>query len=121
MSEVASIISLAVFLAFATTGLQKLIFNTLASQTAERLGFTKAWFQRLGVLEMLGAIAVLVGLAGKHGTWQYWSNLVGVAGLTLMMVGATILHLRRGDGWRGALVALGFGAACVVVLVLRLV
>jgi hypothetical protein len=55
MRAVASIVSIILFLAFATTGAQKMIFNTMASRTAEHLGVKKKSFQGIGLLEVLGA------------------------------------------------------------------
>jgi hypothetical protein len=121
MRAVASILSIIVFLAFATTGLQKLIFNTMASQASEHLGFSKSAFQRVGVLEFLGAVGVLVGLAAKHGTWLALVNEVAAGALALLMVAATAVHLRKGDGLKGSAPAWGLGLLCVLELVLRLV
>ncbi len=121
MRAVASILSIIVFLAFATTGAQKLIFNTLASRAAEHLGVTKRNFQGIGLLEVLGAVGVLVGLASKKGTFLTLVNESAAAGLLALMIVATVVHLRKGDSFKDAAPAMVFGAACLVELVLRLV
>jgi DoxX-like family len=117
---VASILSIALFLAFATSGLQKLIYNTMASQVADHLGFSKAALRRIGLLESLGALAVLVGLAAHKGATLAWLNIAGAVGLVALMVGAVVLHLRKGDGFKGSMPALALGVVCVVEVVLRL-
>jgi uncharacterized membrane protein YphA (DoxX/SURF4 family) len=120
MRAVASILSIILFLVFATSGAQKLIFNTMASQTAEHLGFKKSSFQRVGVLEILGAIGVMVGIVAKKGTWLAVLNEVAAGGLFVTMLAAIVLHLRRGDGPKGAAPALGLAIVCALEIVLRL-
>jgi len=118
---VASILSIVVFLAFATSGLQKMIFNTMSSQMAEHLGFTKSSFRRIGVLEFIGGVGVLIGLAARHASTLAWINVAAATGLVLMMLGALAVHLRKGDGVKGSIPALALAALCVVEVVLRLV
>ncbi len=121
MRAVASILTIILFLAFATSGAQKLIFNTMASQTAEHLGFKKSSFQRVGLLEILGAIGVMVGLTAKKGSALAYINVAGAAGLFVMMLLATLLHVRRGDGLKGATPALILAAVSLAELIFRLV
>ena len=121
MRAVASILSIVLFLAFATSGAQKLIFNTMASQSAEHLGLKKKLFQGVGLAEVVGALGVLIGLAAKHGSLLAWLNIAAATGLLVMMVAATALHLRRGDGLKGATPALSLGVVCLVEVILRLV
>jgi uncharacterized membrane protein YphA (DoxX/SURF4 family) len=121
MRAVASILSIIIFLAFATTGAQKLIFNTMASQSAEHLGLRKKSFQGIGLLEVLGALGVMVGLAAKHGSVLVLLNEAAAGGLLLVMLGATVVHLRKGDGFKGASPALALGALCLIELIFRLV
>lgn len=120
MRAVASILSIVIFLAFATSGAQKLIFTTMASQSAEHLGFKKKPFQGVGLAEVAGALGVLVGLAAAHGSFLAWLNATAAAGLTVTMVAAVSLHLRRGDGIKGAAPALSLGVLCLIELILRL-
>jgi uncharacterized membrane protein YphA (DoxX/SURF4 family) len=121
MRAVASILSIIIFLAFATTGAQKLIFNTMASQTAERLGFKKKTFQAVGLLEVLGALGVMIGLVGKHGSWLALLNEVAAGCLILAMLATTVVHLRKGDGLKGSAPAMGLGLLCLIELIFRLV
>jgi uncharacterized membrane protein YphA (DoxX/SURF4 family) len=120
MRAVASILSIIIFLAFVTAGAQKLIFNTMASQTAEHLGFKKSTFQRVGALEVLGALGVMIGLAAKHGSWLALLNEVAAGGLLASMLAGTALHMRKGDGLKGAAPAAALGLVCLVELILRL-
>ncbi|HEY5303577.1 MAG TPA: DoxX family protein [Acidimicrobiales bacterium] len=121
MRAVASILTIILFLAFVTSGVQKLIFNTMASQTSEHLGFKKSSFQRLGILEILGAVGVMVGLAAKKASTLAFINVAAATGLFVMMVLATLLHLRRGDGLKGATPALILALVSLAELILRLV
>jgi uncharacterized membrane protein YphA (DoxX/SURF4 family) len=120
MRAVASILSIAVFLAFATTGAQKMIFNTMASKSAEHLGFKKRTFQLVGLIEVLGALGVMIGLAAKKGTFLAVLNEAAAAGLLVAMIAATVFHFRKGDGLKGSAPALTLGAVCLIEIVLRL-
>ncbi len=121
MRAVASILSIIVFLAFATTGAQKMIFNTVASRTAEHFGLTKRMFQGVGLLEVVGALGVMIGLAAKKGTVLCLVNEVAAGALAVMMIIAVVVHLRKGDTLKVTAPALILGATCLVELVLRLV
>jgi len=120
MRAVASIISIILFLAFATIGAQKLIFNTMASQTAEHLGFRKKPFQLVGLAEVLGAVGVMIGLASKRGAPLTLVNEVAAGALLVATLAAAVVHLRKGDGVRGAAPALALGALCLAEVILRL-
>jgi uncharacterized membrane protein YphA (DoxX/SURF4 family) len=120
MRAVASILSIVVFLAFATTGAQKMIFNTMASKSAEHLGFKKRTFQLVGLIEAIGALGVLIGLAAKKGTFLTLLNEVAAGGLLVAMIATTVFHLRKGDGLKGSAPALTLGAVCLIEIVLRL-
>lgn len=121
MSAVASILSIILFLAFLTSGIQKVLFNPMASQSAGHLGFSKSAFQRIGVLEIVGGVAVMAGLAAK-GT-SFWALLnEGAAGaLTIMMVLAVYYHVREHDGLKVFAPAAGLGLLALLELIFRLV
>ena len=120
MSAVASIISLVLFLGFATSGLQKLRFNPMASQSASHLEFSKAAYQRIGALEIVGGIGVLVGLAAKGSSVLAILNEVGAGGLTLLMAAAVYFHIRKGDGLKRYSPALVLGVLALLELIFRL-
>jgi uncharacterized membrane protein YphA (DoxX/SURF4 family) len=97
MSIVASLLSIILFLAFFSAGIQKLQFNPMVSATAQHLGFTKSSYRKIGVLEILGGIAVLIGLAGARGSVLGIINEAAALGLALMMGGAVLMHLKKRD------------------------
>jgi uncharacterized membrane protein YphA (DoxX/SURF4 family) len=97
MSVVASLLSIVLFLAFITSGAQKIQFNPYTSAIAQRLGFSKKAYQRLGVLEVVGGTAVLVGLASERGSLLGVINIVASSVLAVMMLAAVVFHLRKGD------------------------
>ncbi|MFZ1062534.1 MAG: DoxX family protein [Acidimicrobiales bacterium] len=98
MSVAASVLSIVLFLVFATSGMQKIRFNPMMSAAAEHLGFSKIAYQRIGVLEFAGALGVLVGLASTRSSFLGVLNIAAAAGLAITMVAAVFLHLKKGDG-----------------------
>lgn len=119
MSAVAAILSLALFLAFVTSGLQKVFFSTAMSAAAEHVGFSKSAFQRIGVLETLGAIGLVCGLSATGGFW-FVVNDVAAWCLAALMGGAVVIHFRRGHGIGGAAPALVLGLLSALEAVFRL-
>jgi len=119
MSVAASLLSLALFIAFAGSAIQKFVFSSLTASSAEHLGFTRSAFQRIGVLELLGALGLISGLSAKTGIWAVL-NEIAAGGLAVVMIGAIVYHRRAGDKFKGFAPALILGLACVVELVLRL-
>ncbi|MGD1013520.1 MAG: DoxX family protein [Acidimicrobiales bacterium] len=97
MSVVATILSIVLFLAFAPSGLQKIRFNPMMSAAAEHLGFSKAAYQRIGVVEFAGALGVLIGLASARSTFLGALNIAAATGLAVTMIGAVFFHLKHGD------------------------
>ena len=98
MSIVASLLSMMLFLAFVSAGIQKVQFNPMMSAMAQHLGFSKEGYQRIGLLEIAGGIGLLVGLAGSRGSFWGIVNELAAAGLAVTMGGAVVFHLRKGDG-----------------------
>lgn len=120
MSILASLLSIALFLAFASIGAQKIVFNPAMSKAADHLGFTKRGYQRVGAVEVLGAIALLVGLASTRSSLLGVINEVAAGGFVVMMLAAAVTHLRKGDRLKGAAPALVFGLFALLALVCRL-
>ena len=120
MSAVASILSIILFLAFATSGLQKIRFNPMASQSAAHLEFSKSAYQRIGALEITGGLALLIGLSAKGSSFWAVLNEVAAAGLTLTMLLAVFFHLRRGDNAKLFTPALVLGLSALLELTFRL-
>ncbi len=119
MAEAASMLTLVLFLAFMTAGAQKVVFNDFMSHTAERLGFSKAGYRRVGLVELAGAIALLVGLASK-GDVLARVNEGAAAVLALAALFTLVGQLRAGDSIRRYGPVLGLIALCGAELVLRL-
>jgi DoxX-like family len=119
MAEAASMITLVLFLAFMTSGAQKVVFNPFMSQTAERLGFTKAGLRRIGVVELAGAVALLVGLASS-GNWLARVNEAAALVLVIATLVTLVGQLRAGDALRRYAPVVALGALAIVELVLRL-
>lgn len=120
MSAVASILSILLFLVFASSGLQKVRFNPMASQSAGHLGFSKTAYQRIGVLEIAGGIGLLVGLSAKASSFWGILNEVAAVGLVVTMLLAVYFHLRKGDNAKIFTPALVLGLLALLELVFRL-
>jgi uncharacterized membrane protein YphA (DoxX/SURF4 family) len=120
MSAVASIISLVLFLGFVTSGLQKVRFNPMASQSASHLEFSKSAYQRIGILEIAGGIGLLVGLAAKGSSFLAVINEAAAGGLTVLMFAAVYFHIRKGDNAKLFTPALVFGLLALLELIFRL-
>ncbi len=119
MSILASLLSIALFLAFGSIGAQKIVFNPTMSKAADHLGFTKRGYQSIGVIEVLGAIALLVGLASTRSSILGIINEVAAGGFAAMMLVAVIAHLRKGDRLKGIAPALIFGVLSLLALICR--
>jgi uncharacterized membrane protein YphA (DoxX/SURF4 family) len=120
MAVAASLLSIALFLAFASAGIQKLLFNPAMSNAADRLGFSRPAYRRIGLLELLGGIALMAGLVGKGTTFLAILNEAAAGVLALLMGAALVVHLRHGDKAKYFMPALALGLLAVVELVLRL-
>ena len=119
MSAVAAILSIILFLLFASAGIQKIRFNPSMSQAAEHMGFTKPAYQRIGYLELVGAFGVFAGLSAKGGFWAVL-NEAAAAGLLILMVAAVVLHLKKGDKVAMFVTALVFGLLSLLELIFHL-
>ncbi len=90
------VVQILLALAFAAAGIVK------ATQPTERLATSMGWVEDvaprtvrlIGILEILGAIGLI--LPAVTGIWP-WLTPLAAAGLVLTMVGAMIVHGRRGE------------------------
>ena len=108
--------ALAVLLAVAVlgAGAAKLAGAPFMKQSAEHLGFSWPAYQRIGGLEVAGALGVLAGLVVPL------LGALAAGCLTVLLVLATATHLRAGDRLPAAPAAvLAVLAAAVTVLLLR--
>ena len=120
MSVAASLLSIVVFLGFAASAIQKLMFTTQMSQAADHLGYTKRGFRRIGLVELLGALGALAGLSAKASSFWGAINVAATAGLTLTMVLAVIAHLRKKDGFAHWAPAAAYGVVALLAMIFRL-
>jgi len=121
MTVAASLLSLVLFLAFASAGAQRLVFNPAMSKSAEHLGYTRRAYRRVGLLEVVGAIALLIGLTARGTTALAVVNEVAAAGLALLMAIAVSVHLRKHDALKYYAPALSLGLLAILELIFRLV
>jgi hypothetical protein len=120
MSVVAALLSIMLCVAFAMAGAQKILFNPVMSKSAEHLGVTKRGYRRIGVLEFVGAVGVIVGVVAHGSSFLGVVNELAAAGLTVMMLLAVRMHLRRGDGIKMCSPALVLGFVALLELIFRL-
>ncbi|MEU7826244.1 DoxX family protein [Catellatospora sp. NPDC049133] len=107
-------IVLAVLLAliFAALGGAKIKAVPAMRELAAEAGFSTAAYRRIGLLEVAAALGLLLGLL---------QPLIGASagvGLLLLLGGAVVVHVRKGDGPRKYAPALVCAALVAVYLVL---
>jgi hypothetical protein len=95
--------------AFAATGSAKVAAVPGMRAKAEHVGFSVPAYRRIGFLEVLGVLGLIVG------AFVPVIGALAAAGLLLLLAGAIVAHLRNGDGIREiapavvlGLVTLGF-------------
>ncbi len=121
MAAVASVVSIVLFLAFLTTGLQKVLFNPVMSRVAGHLGLTKRLYQRLGIAEMAAAIAVMVGLKASGSSVLAIVNEVAAGALVALTASAVVTHRRAGDSITALAPAAVLGLLAAIELIFRVV
>lgn len=97
--------------AFAALGSAKLAAVPAMRARAAHVGFSVAAYRRIGILEILGVLGLLVGALVP---------MIGAlaAGGLLLLGGAVLAHLRSGDGPRELAPALVLGLATLAFLIL---
>jgi hypothetical protein len=98
--------------AFAMAGSAKLAAVPAMRTRAEHVGFSVGAYRRIGALELLGVVGLVVGAA-----FPTVGTLAGL-GLLLLLCGAIITHLRNGDGPKEIAPAVVLGVVIVVYLAL---
>ena len=107
-----AILAAVLVVAFAAAGAAKLAAVPAMRARAAHVGFSVAAYRRIGLLEILGVLGLLVGaLLPVIGA-------LAAAGLLLLLGGAMIAHLRSGDGPRELAPALVLGLATLAFLIL---
>ena len=97
---------------FTMLGLAKVVGAAGMPARAAHVGFTSAAYKRIGALELLAALGLLLGLL------EAWIGLTAAVGLLLLLTGACISHLRNGDGPREIAPAVVMTAGLVSYVVL---
>jgi hypothetical protein len=98
--------------AFTVLGSAKLAAVPAMRERAQHVGYSVAAYRRIGLLEILGVLGLLVGA---------FVPVIGVlagAGLLALLAGAVITHLRNGDGPREVAPALVLGLVSLTYLLL---
>ncbi|MFE4228814.1 DoxX family protein [Arthrobacter sp. NPDC056886] len=106
------VLTIALVGCFTMLGLAKVLGAAGMPARAAHVGFTSASFRRIGALELLAVLGLLLGLVLP------WIGLAAAVGLLLLMTGACITHLRKGDGPREIAPAVAMMAGLVGYLVL---
>jgi hypothetical protein len=99
-------------IAFSAAGFAKLAAVPAMRARAEHVGFSVAAYRRIGLLEVLGVLGLLVGA---------FVPLIGAlagAGLLMLLGGALVAHLRNRDGLREIAPALVLGLVTLTFLLL---
>ncbi|MFG2059274.1 DoxX family protein [Micromonospora sp. NPDC048930] len=114
MTLAASILAVLLALVFLALGTAKIRAVPPMRELAAEAGFSVAAYRRIGLLEVAGAVGLLVGLLAP-----LFGVLAG-AGLLLLLTGALAVHLRKGDGPQKYAPALVCGLLAAAYLVLHL-
>ena len=95
MSVAVWILAILLALAFLASGLMKIV---VGKKLEERMPWAKDFgagtIRTIGLLEVLGAIGLVLPGALGIGTFLGW---LAAFGLALVMVGAAVVHVRRGE------------------------
>ena len=98
-----SILAGLLIVAFAALGSAKLAAVPAMRTRAEHVGFGVSAYRRIGALEVLAVVGLLVG------AFVPVIGALAAAGLLMLLGGACIAHLRNGDGLREMAPALVLG------------
>ena len=98
--------------AFAALGSAKLAAVPAMRARAEHVGFSIAAYRRIGLLEVLGVLGLLIG------AFVPIVGALAAAGLLMLLGGACVAHLSNEDGLREMVPALVLGLVTVSFLLL---
>jgi len=98
--------------AFAVLGTAKLAALPAMRAKAAHVGYSVTAYRRIGLLEVLGVVGLLVGASVPV------IGALGAAGLLMLLAGAVVAHLRNRDGIREIAPAVVLGLVTVGYLVL---
>src|SRR6478735_5885207 len=95
-----TILAAVLVVAFAAAGAAKVAAVPAMRARAAHVGFTVAAYRRIGILEILGVLGLLVG------AFVPAIGALAAAGLLLLLGGRRVTNLRNGDGMRELTLAL---------------
>jgi DoxX-like family len=98
--------------AFAALGSAKVAAVPSMRARAAHVGFSVAAYRRIGLLELLAVLGLLVG------AFVPIIGALAAAGLLMLLGGAFVAHLRNGDGMREIAPALVLSLVTLTFLVL---
>jgi hypothetical protein len=98
--------------AFAALGSAKLAAVPAMRARAEHVGFSVSAYRRIGFLELLAVLGLLIG------AFVPVIGVLAAAGLLMLLGGATATHLRNGDGMREIAPAVVLGLVTLSFLLL---
>ena len=107
-----SILAGTLVVAFAVFGSAKLAAVPAMRSRAEHVGFSVSAYRRIGFLEVLAVVGLLVG------AFVPVIGALAAAGILLLLGGALVVHLRNGDGLREIAPAVILGALSLTFLIL---
>jgi|GEM_PF-758772 len=119
MSQLASLIAVALFVVFVTLGAQRLLFNDVMSRSAERLSFSKQAYRIIGIIEVVAAIAMVATVHEGKGGLRVVAIIAATA-LAGMSGGELVTNLRKKQGRNYVAPVAVLVVAAVAELVLRL-
>jgi hypothetical protein len=108
------LITAVLVLAFGALGSAKVAAAPAMRSRARHAGFSVAAYRRIGMLELLAAVGLLVGLALPV------IGVLSAIGLLLLLGGAVLVHLRNRDGVREMVPALVLALVAISFVVLAL-
>jgi hypothetical protein len=107
VSILASVVALALTIAFATTAIQRVRLTSLQSRTAERLEVSLARWRVIGWMEGVGALFIALGYRASRGSVLGVINEIGAGLMLLVSLYVWFRHRRAKDSlaqWGGVLV-----------------
>jgi hypothetical protein len=109
-----TVLAAVLVVAFGVLGWAKVAAVPAMRGRAQHVGYSVGAYRRIGVLEILAGLGILVGAAVPL------IGILAATGMVLLLAGAVITHLRNGDGLRELAPALVLGAVAVAFVVLVL-
>ncbi|GAB3053266.1 DoxX family protein [Intrasporangium mesophilum] len=107
-----TILAALLVVAFTAFGTAKLAAVPAMRARAEHVGFSVAAYRKIGFLEVLGVVGLLVG------AFVPVIGALAAAGLLMLLAGAVVAHLRNGDGIREVAPAIVLGLVTLSYLLL---